>query len=88
MYALAGVVFACLTGHSPFENSPTPGKSLPPNENRAALGRLSGRGVAGLPREEVGEPVGNTLGDNLLKELLSTMTLVPDHLQAIEPDSE
>jgi hypothetical protein len=50
--------------------------------------RLSARGVAGLLREEVGEPVGNTLGDNLLKELLSTMTLVPDHLDAIEPDSQ
>lgn len=49
--------------------------------------RLAARGIKGLLREEVGEPVGNTLGDNLLKELLSTMTLTPDHLDLIEPDS-
>jgi hypothetical protein len=39
--------------------------------------RLSAGGVAGLTREEVGEPVGNTLNHNLLVELLRSTTLRP-----------
>jgi hypothetical protein len=46
--------------------------------------RLSARGVEGLLREEVGEPVGNTLGDNLIKELLRSMTLTPNDLELVD----
>jgi len=42
--------------------------------------RLSARGVHGLVREEVGEPVGNALNDNLLRELVLSTTLVPTDL--------
>ncbi len=47
--------------------------------------RLSRAGVPGLTREEVGEPVGNTLNDNLIKELLLSTTLVPPDLNEIFP---
>lgn len=43
----------------------------------AVRARLSAAGVTGLTREEVGEPVGNALNDNLLRELLLSTTLVP-----------
>lgn len=46
--------------------------------------RLSKSGVAGLTREEVGEPVGNKLNDNLVRELLLSTTLVPPDLRALE----
>jgi hypothetical protein len=39
--------------------------------------RLAEQGVRGLTREEVGEPVGNKLKDNLIQELLATATLLP-----------
>ncbi|WP_291408184.1 FHA domain-containing protein [Actinophytocola sp.] len=39
--------------------------------------RVSAQGVRGLTREEVGEPVGNKLKDNLIHELLQTATLLP-----------
>jgi hypothetical protein len=39
--------------------------------------RLADKGIAGLTREEVGEPVGNKLKDNLIQELLATATLLP-----------
>ncbi|HEV7648734.1 MAG TPA: FHA domain-containing protein [Actinophytocola sp.] len=39
--------------------------------------RLSDEGLRGLTREEVGEPVGNKLKDNLIQELLATATLLP-----------
>ncbi len=42
--------------------------------------RLSGAGVKGLTREEVGEPVGNVLNHNLIHELLETTTLTPRDL--------
>lgn len=42
--------------------------------------RLSSAGVPNLTREEVGEPVGNKLNDNLLRELLLSTTLVPPDL--------
>jgi hypothetical protein len=42
--------------------------------------RLSAQGVYGLLREEVGEPVGNALNDNLLRELVLSTTLVPADL--------
>ncbi|MGH3934543.1 MAG: FHA domain-containing protein [Pseudonocardiaceae bacterium] len=46
--------------------------------------RLSREGVAGLTREEVGEPVGNALNDNLLKELVQSTTLVPPDLAILD----
>jgi len=42
--------------------------------------RLSARGVPNLTREEVGEPVGNSLNDNLLRELVRSTTLGPQDL--------
>jgi hypothetical protein len=50
--------------------------------------RLSKSGVAGLTREEVGEPVGNKLNDNLLRELLLSTTLVPPDLRLLEHGDE
>lgn len=47
--------------------------------------RLSRAGVLNLTREEVGEPVGNKLNDNLLRELLMSTTLVPPDLRLLEP---
>ncbi len=38
------------------------------------------KGVPGLTREELGEPVGNMLNHNLIMELLGTSTLVPQDL--------
>lgn len=46
--------------------------------------RLSAAGVHGLLREEVGEPVGNTLNDNLLRELILSTTLVPPDLALLD----
>ncbi len=46
--------------------------------------RLSRGGVPWLTREEVGEPVGNTLNDNLLRELLLSTTLVPPDLALLD----
>ncbi|RZS44179.1 hypothetical protein EV193_10154 [Herbihabitans rhizosphaerae] len=48
--------------------------------------RLSDKGVHGLLREEVGEPVGNTLNDNLFKELIRSTTLVPPDLALLDFD--
>ncbi|MGW6691874.1 FHA domain-containing protein [Streptomyces sp. NPDC054961] len=39
--------------------------------------------VRGLLREEVGEPVGNTLNVNLIEALLKSATLIPDDLDAL-----
>ncbi|SDD80613.1 FHA domain-containing protein [Actinokineospora iranica] len=47
--------------------------------------RLSAGGVPGLLREEVGEPVGNTLNDNLLRELMLSTSLVPPDLALLDP---
>lgn len=44
-------------------------------------------GVEGLTREEVGEPVGNTLNHNLIMELLRSTTLVPSDLNLLETPS-
>ncbi|MFI5734863.1 hypothetical protein ACIA49_32420 [Kribbella sp. NPDC051587] len=51
--------------------------------------RLSDSGVAGLRREEVGEPIGLTLTVNLIRELIQSTTLVPMDLEWLElpPDS-
>ncbi|MGA8113602.1 MAG: hypothetical protein WCA46_08075 [Actinocatenispora sp.] len=49
--------------------------------------RLSRAGVADLTREEVGEPVGNALNDNLLRVLIQTTSLVPSGLALLDPDS-
>ena len=48
--------------------------------------RLSRGGVAGLTRDEVGEPVGNTLNHNLIRELMTSTTLVPPDLRMIGYD--
>jgi hypothetical protein len=50
----------------------------------AVRGRLARDGVAGLTREEVGEPVGNALNDNLLQELMFSTTLVPPDLALLD----
>lgn len=50
--------------------------------------RMSRSGVAGLTREEVGEPVGNALNQNLIRELLESTTLVPPDLRLLEPSDE
>lgn len=46
--------------------------------------RLSRKGVPGLTRDEIGEPVGNALNHNLIMELLRTTTLVPFDLHLLE----
>ncbi|WP_026359926.1 FHA domain-containing protein [Amycolatopsis nigrescens] len=46
--------------------------------------RLARAGVTGLTRDEVGEPVGNSLNHNLIIELLSTTSLVPTDLSLLE----
>ena len=46
--------------------------------------RLSAKGVPGLTREEVGEPVGNTLNHNLLVELLRSTTLRPADAEILD----
>lgn len=46
--------------------------------------RLSVAGVYGLVREEVEEPVGNSLNDNLMKELVLSTTLVPPDLALLD----
>jgi hypothetical protein len=48
--------------------------------------RLGRGGVTGLTREEVREPVGNTLNHNLISELMATITLVPPDLRLIGYD--
>ncbi|MEU4745280.1 FHA domain-containing protein [Actinosynnema sp. NPDC023658] len=50
----------------------------------AVRARLSAGGVHGLLREEVGEPVGNALNDNLLRELVLSTTLVPPDLALLD----
>lgn len=50
----------------------------------AVRARLARAGVAGLTREEVGEPVGNSLNDNLVKELLLSTSLVPPDLALLD----
>lgn len=50
----------------------------------AVRARLSRAGVPGLTREEVGEPVGNALNDNLLRELVLTATLIPTDLHLLD----
>jgi hypothetical protein len=46
--------------------------------------RLSQAGVPGLTRDEVGDPVGNTLNHNLIVELVSSATLVPPELRVLD----
>jgi hypothetical protein len=50
----------------------------------AVRNRLARDGVAGLTREEVGEPVGNVLNSNLLAELMLSTTLVPPDLMLLD----
>jgi len=45
--------------------------------------RLSRGGVPGLTREEIGEPIGNALNDNLMRELLLSTTLVPPDIAVL-----
>lgn len=54
----------------------------------AVRNRLSRGGVPGLTREEVGEPVGNTLNDNLIRELMLSTTLVPPHLALLDDGTD
>lgn len=54
----------------------------------AVRARLSAHGVAGLTREEVGEPVGNMLNDNLIRELMLCTTLVPPDLALLDPPGD
>jgi hypothetical protein len=50
--------------------------------------RLSRAGVSGLLREEVGEPVGNSLNHKLIQELMFSTTLVPRDLALLDgPDA-
>jgi hypothetical protein len=46
--------------------------------------RLSKGGIPGLTREEVGEPIGNTLNHNLIRELMESTTLVPPDLHLLD----
>lgn len=50
--------------------------------------RLSRGGIQGLTREEVGEPVGNALNDNLLRELMLSTTLIPPDLALLDGAAE
>jgi hypothetical protein len=50
--------------------------------------RLSASGVAGLTRDEVGDPVGNALNYNMLVELVSAAVLVPPDLRILDPLDE
>lgn len=50
----------------------------------AVRDRLARDGVPGLTREEIGEPVGNVLNDNLLQELMFSTTLVPPDLTLLD----
>ncbi|GAB3894146.1 hypothetical protein GCM10029964_072010 [Kibdelosporangium lantanae] len=50
----------------------------------AVRDRLSRAGVPDLTREEVGEPVGNSLNDNLLRELVRSTTLAPEDLRVMD----
>ena len=45
--------------------------------------RLHHRGVRGLMRDEVGEPVGSTLSVNLIRELIKTVTLSAEDLELL-----
>ena len=47
--------------------------------------RLSKAGVPGLTREEVGEPIGNMLNHNLIRELIDSTTLIPPDLRLLDP---
>ncbi len=46
--------------------------------------RLSKAGVGKIVREELEEPIGNALNDNLLKELLLSTTLRPEDLAVLD----
>ncbi|WP_409186639.1 FHA domain-containing protein [Amycolatopsis sp. VS8301801F10] len=46
--------------------------------------RLARSGVERLTREEVGDPVGNTLNHNLIQELMMSTTLIPRDLALLE----
>ncbi|MGH3763024.1 FHA domain-containing protein [Actinophytocola sp.] len=48
--------------------------------------RLSRRGVPGLREDEVPDPYGGALTDNLLRELVRTRTVVPPDLAVLDPD--
>lgn len=54
------------------------------NRVAAVRERLSKAGVTRVLRQEVEEPIGNTLNDNLFKELLYSTTLVPRDLAVLD----
>lgn len=65
-----------------------PGAGWTPKRAEHVVGtvreRLAHRNIAGLTREEVGEPVGNALNHNLLVEMLLSATLVPPDLRLLD----
>lgn len=68
------------------ERQPEAGWTAKKLERRVSVvrERLSRRGVPFLTREEVGEPVGNALNDNLLRELVRSTALTPKDLDLLE----
>lgn len=50
--------------------------------------RLADRAVPGLTRDEIGEPIGNTLNHNLITELLLSTTLVPPDLRLLDHNED
>jgi len=72
---------------------PASGKAWTPRSVEARVGDVrkhlsQEKGVAGLTREEVGEPVGNMLNHNLIIELLRTTTLVAEDLRVLGVDPD
>ncbi len=54
----------------------------------AVRARLAKAGVPGLTKEEVGEPVGDALKRNLIRELLKSATLTPADLELLRQDRQ
>jgi hypothetical protein len=46
--------------------------------------RLAAAGVNGLTREEVGEPIGNSLNHHLIQELVQSTSLTPEDLDLLD----
>jgi hypothetical protein len=64
-------------------NSKTWTKKTAANTVDRVRNRLQRQGVRGLTREEVGEPVGTTLSQNLIRELIKTATLEAQDLELL-----
>jgi hypothetical protein len=65
-----------------------PGGGWTPKSTEHRVGRIRERmragGVAGLVSEEVSQPIGNQLNDNMLRELVRSATLVPTDLARLD----